>query len=314
MFRQLYSTLKSSKNIFLVSHPNCPDAAGSLVSLIYVLNKLNKKYFAYLDEPILKYLKFMPENSQIKNRLPNLNHFETFIITDCSDLKHTRIANKLEYIFNQKQSKIFNLDHHLSNNYFGKFNIVNPDASSTCELMYEFLTTSRITIPKSIAETLLAGILSDTDFFQNAATTNKAVLISKKLIGLGANLFKLNKLIFNNQEDTNDLLRLKGLIFSRLLLNQTYNIASTYILQKDLEKYKIKNHELEGIANFLNNLKDVTIAFILKETEKGSLKISMRTTQDNIDLSQLARFFDGGGHKKAAGFTLNHKSKINSDP
>ena len=308
MYNSLYYDLNSAKNIFLCSHPNCPDAAGSLCGLIYLFKKLNKKYFAYLNEPLINWLKFMPGSAEIKNFLPDLNQFDTIVITDCSDLKHTGIASELLNLQKRKQSLIINLDHHLSNNYFGAVNLVNSEASSVCELIYEFFQTKKIAMPKTIAETLLAGILSDTDFFQNAATTSRAVNTACSLMRLGASPIKINKRIFTNKSTDCNILKLKGLIFSRLTINQKYQIAFTFILQKDLKKYQVKYLELEGLANFLNNLQGISIALLLAETENNELKISMRTTKDNIDLARLAHFLGGGGHKKAAGFSLPLKS------
>ena len=103
------------------------------------------------------------------------------------------------------------------------------------------------------------------------------------------------------------MLKLWGRAFSRLTKSKFTNIVMTVITQKDFEECEVENDSAEGVANFLNNLHGAKAVLVLKEQKNGIIKGSLRTTQDGVDVSGFARIFGGGGHKKAAGFSINGK-------
>jgi phosphoesterase RecJ-like protein len=100
-------------------------------------------------------------------------------------------------------------------------------------------------------------------------------------------------------------LKLWGIALSRLQKHEPLDITYTYITQEDLKECNIQENEVEGIANLLNNLENTKIAMVLKQTSEGSVKGSLRTTRDDVDVSLIAQKMGGGGHKKAAGFSAS---------
>ena len=149
---------------------------------------------------------------------------------------------------------------------------------------------------------LLTGIITDTGNFTNSATTPSAMLVASELLRTGGNLNVINQNTVYNQ--TLGSLKLWGTALSRLTRHDDQNITYTYITQKDLMECDVNDNETEGIANFLNNLDGGNISMILKETKDGQIKGSLRTTSDQHDVSSMAKQLGGGGHKKAAGFTV----------
>ena len=103
------------------------------------------------------------------------------------------------------------------------------------------------------------------------------------------------------------LLKLWGIVLSRLNKKPDTDIAYTYLTNKDLAEHGASDADVEGISNFLNKLNDATISLFMKETEDGKIKGSFRTTHDDVDVAAVAKLFGGGGHKKAAGFSLPGK-------
>ena len=204
---------------------------------------------------------------------------------------------------NQK-SVVINIDHHITNVRFGDINIIDNSASSTCEILYHLIRERHAYITKECAYCLLTGIVGDTGNFTNAATNQESFKIAADLIWRGANIFDIIQRLFSVEESINTL-RLWGKIFERLIYNKKYDIAVSYVLQKDFMECNVGTEAVEVVANFLNYIKGVNGGVLLKETADGAFKVSMRTTTSHVDVSVLAKMLDGGGHKKAAGFTVS---------
>jgi len=178
---------------------------------------------------------------------------------------------------------------------------VIKEASSTSEIVYKFLNHFNFEINKNIATCLLTGILTDTGNFTNGATTVSALKIASDLLIRGA---RFNQITFSTSKNKSlAILKLWGRILSRLEENDL-GVVFTVITLKDLEESELDREALEGVANFLNNLAGLRIILVLKEEENGFIKGSLRSNDDVLDVSEIAKFLGGGGHKKAAGFTI----------
>ena len=194
------------------------------------------------------------------------------------------------------------MDHHFSNHRFGNINCVDDLASSTCEIVYKFLKSINFNIDKNTATCLLCGILNDTSVFSNGATTIDSMNISSHLVSKGARIHKINDKVVKNKSING--LRLWGEVLSRLKNDDEFKIAHTYIKEEEYQKYQINEEELDGLIDFLNIICDANIYALFRINENHTT-VSMRTTRDDIDVSRIAQINGGGGHKKAAGFTID---------
>lgn len=304
--RALY-LLKKSKTILLVSHQKPDsDTIGSMLALNLVLEKLGKKTICACQDPIPSRFNFLPKADSIfllKDILDKIKEIDLIVTLDCGDLKLTGLDQSL---FRPGVSLI-NIDHHHDSSLFGKINIIKSNASSTSEIIYDFLTKQNLPIDKHIATCLLTGIFGDTDSFKNSNTTSKTLTITSNLLALGANLKQVTKYTF--QDKSLSVLRLWGKILSRIRKHKDLNIVTAIVTQDDLKESKTSYEDLEGISNFLNSIPDVRASIIMSEKGNGEIKGSLRTLQKDVDVSKLARILGGGGHKKAAGFTIKGKFK-----
>lgn len=173
-------------------------------------------------------------------------------------------------------------------------------------MIYGMLSESESTyhIGEHAAECLLTGITGDTGNFTNAATTEKSFAIAADLIWRGANFFQIIQRLFSVEESINTL-RLWGTIFERLTYNPNYAIAISSVLQKDLALCNAHEESVEVVANFLNYISGIKAGILIKERPDGTFKVSLRSTMPGIDVSRLAKLLGGGGHPKAAGFSIN---------
>ncbi len=235
--------------------------------------------------------------------------FDLIITFDASDIRHAGIENLLPKLPRPYQLVV--IDHHATNTRYGHVNAVWADACSTAEIVYQFFTLLGVPIDSKMATSLLTGILTDTSCFSNAGTTSQGVEAAGHLCALGARHPEiLRQLVQNKSMPT---LKLWGLALARLNHNETHNITSTYFLLEDLKDIPDANEEaMEGLSNFLNAVcGNAETILVLRELPNRLIKGSFRSI--HRDISKLARFLGGGGHKKAAGFTISGRIKIIED-
>lgn len=225
----------------------------------------------------------------------------TVIFVDSGDPVYAGAASYIDKL--KKKPYIINIDHHATNIQYGDLNLVIPDASSTTEVLYHFFTHHRVAIDGRMATSLLTGLITDTGNFSNRGTSRYALIAGSELIKRGARLRQILESVLKNK--TVNTLKFWGVILSRLATHETHNIAYTYYTLDDVRTFGVSEEESEGIANLLNFLNEGKAAMVAKEREDGTVKVSLRTTKDDVDVSAIARTFGGGGHVKAAGFTVD---------
>lgn len=309
--KQIYRLIDASRNPLLISHENPDgDTLGASLALSYHLTDIGKNHKHFCVNQPAYYFSYMPHIEQIitKQEQIDLKNHDLVIAIDCGSIKRTGISENLEKLKNN--ISLINIDHHHSNDFYGQYNLVYPNASSTCEIMYKFFEANKIKIDKYMATALLTGILSDTMNFTNAATTKDSLKIASELLKYGARTGQ----VLNNLMQNKNLFALKfwGNILSRTEIHPEHNFAYTAITYEELASAKIEKDDIDGLANFLSSLQDVDFILVLNEEDAQTIKGSLRTTRDHIDVAKIAKIFGGGGHKKAAGFKVEKNILNNS--
>ncbi len=303
IIKQIYNQILGAENILLVTHQNPDgDAIGSVSAMSHFLNTINKTHKTYCVHTTPEKLKQYPHLIDIQNNTQvwSDEKIDLILVLDCGDLKYAGVD---EHVNNLTHSPtIINIDHHATNKKFGHINLIIDKASSTTEILYHFFRKNNTTINKQISFSLLVGLMTDTENFTNPGTNSHALSAASRLIETGAN-FNLVKNLFIRDKSI-EILKLWGEVFSRLNKHEETDIVYTYVTRKDLLDKNLTDSEVEGIANFLNNLGEGKACLVLKELGEDKIKGSFRTTRDDIDVSTMAQLFGGGGHKKASGFTM----------
>ena len=300
-FQQIDQLLLRSQRILLIGHQRPDeDALGAVLSFYIYLKFLGKDVKMFASDPAPSYLFFMPEIDNLSNDLQLFNErYDLYVFLDCGSISNTRLNEELI-----KGKTVLNIDHHISNARYGTINHVDSKASSTCEIVYNFFKEIGYKVDKKIATCLLSGILGDTSGFMHSTTQAETVKIASELIKTGIKIHQIFNFVVRNK--TIGGLRLWGEILSRLRVNSELNIAYTWIKDSDFADFRVKEDELDGIANFLNAIIDVN-ATALFRISNNRVKASWRTKREDVDLSKFCGLFGGGGHKKASGFTLDVK-------
>lgn len=295
----IHEHIKRAKKIVIVPHQNPDgDAIGSATAFYHYVTSLGKHAVVFCATQPNSKLQFISKGVPIYSDPVTLNEeIDMVVVLDSGDLRYAGIADLLQNL----NPTIINIDHHATNENYGHLNLVIPTAASTTEILFKYFRHNGIRITQKMATSLLTGLSTDTGNFTNAATSSSALKASGELILSGGNFNLVTNHTLKNKSV--ESLRLWGKALSRLQRDEKINLTYTYITRDDLKEFGVGEGETEGISNYLSNLENSHITLLLSETSDGKVKGSFRTTRDDIDVSAIAKKLNGGGHKKAAGFT-----------
>jgi len=303
---QLINLVNQRNNILLICHSKPDgDTLGSSLAFSHYLDKLNKPHTHYCaDQPPL-YYSYLPKIDKIifSKEVPSFNSYDLIICFDHGSLSLSGHEQKLTgYKNSSPDIRLVNIDHHEFNDNFGDLNILDFEASSTSEVVYDIFRSSKIEIDRNMATCLMTGLIYDTSNFTNSATKESSLSCASHLASCGASIPSINEKVIKTKNIPS--LNIWGEVFSRLQINPKYHIAYSFIRKDDLMQDGVNKEAMDGMANFLQGLKDVKAVMLLTEEKDGMLKGSLRTIHDDVDVSALARMWGGGGHKKAAAFRV----------
>ncbi len=250
-------------------------------------------------EPIPNIFKFLARSDEILHVCPADRKYDLFLSLDCGDTG--RLGEAVHYFDAAK--KTICIDHHISNQSFADENYIFPEKSSTSELIYELLPKERLT--KEIAECIYTGIVHDTGVFQYSCTSRSTMEAAGVLMELGINYSRIiAETFFTKTYNQN---RIMGLALLKSRLHLGGKCISSVITAAEMEEYDVLPRHLEGIVSQLRSTKDVEAAIFLYETGDGNFKVSARSGE-HVDVSVIAVAHGGGGHKRAAGFSVQGDS------
>jgi len=300
--QKIHKALTLSNRVLLIPHQHPDgDAVGAVGALAHMLYREGIHFDIYCLTNVPSQYDFAPYAHRISSDVSLWKHtYDAIVVCDSGDPTYAGIADKLTRLKNAPT--IINIDHHASNTFYGDFNLVNSKASSTTEILYHYFKINNVDIDGSIATSLFMGLIYDTGNFSNRGTSDQALGIASKLVQKGANIHAVRKHLINNKPVA--IFPLWSRVLSRIEEYAHTQIIYTFITQQDLRECDSTDDDVSGIANLLNDLSDGKASMVLREREDGSIKGSLRTTHDDVDVSTLAQAFGGGGHKKASGFTL----------
>lgn len=272
------------------------DCIGSSMGLCRYIkdNYSDKEVDVYLEEVPEKY-KFIKETENIKFTAPEGKVYDLFISLDCADLERLGFAVPL---FEQAKHTLC-IDHHVSNPGYADENHIVPDASSTSELIYHLADKDKIS--RETAEALYAGIVNDTGSFQYSCTSPTTLRAAAELLEAGVDAPRIIRDTFYEKTYAQHQVLGRALLESILFLDG--KCIASYIRAREMKFFGVDRSDLDGIASQLRNTKGVEVAIFMDEIRPNVYKVSLRSGE-LVDVSVIARYFGGGGHKRAAGFTL----------
>ena len=302
-YKDIFQKIKAASNALIIAHQNPDgDAIGAALTFSHLFERYNKPHQIYCQTETPSSFSFLPGIERVSSdaKIIHQETYDAFLVLDCGDLDYAGLTDILPRL--KPKPLVINIDHHPTNTHFGDINLVETASSATADIIFRLLDHNQEKITKEMATCLLCGIITDTGSFSNLATTPEAMRSASELMLSGARV----KQIITNTLANYPLptLKLWGKALSRLAKNSDSKLVTTIITLDDIKECGVNEKAVEGIANFLNSLDDTKVVLVLREKEDGTVKGSLRTTHPDIDVSKLAKALGGGGHKKAAGFTI----------
>ncbi len=298
---KLIEIASNSNNIAVTSHVDPDgDSIGSILALGLALKQKYKNVEIFTADPLPARYDFLVGSKYIK-RYEDVKDkaFDLFFALDCGD--ENRLGKSIDVM--KKSKTVVNIDHHISNTQFGDINIVDINSSSTCEMIFSIIKDTGLTIDEEIATCIYTGIVTDSGNFMYDNATDKTHLIAAELIR--ANIDKQEIMYNLYQKKSIKNLRFLGYCLTNMEIELDGHLAIFQITSALLDKFDIPSADVEGIVNYGRDIDGVDISVTIREETDNKLKLSFRSKHDDVDVRKLAELFNGGGHKKASGATLN---------
>lgn len=303
---QIRERLIQAKQPLLVADERLDgDSLGSSLAMADYLLRLGKPVRVFVSEPIHEKYRILPhqdicffDRDELKKTFSDL-----LVSFDCSDVRY--IDEVVSHLSGPKPF-VINIDHHVSNPKFGHLHFVDANASATCEIVIRFFYENKITISKEAATCLFSGLIFDTTVFSNDATNAAVLEKASEMLLLGARGNEAIRLLLKNRSLS--ALRMWGIALERLFDHDEFKAVATAITRNDMETFGVGEEDVDGLSNYLSWALVADTICVFRETRNNGVKVSLRTK--NGDVASLARARGGGGHTKAAGFTIKNSRLV----
>nr|WP_294492236.1 bifunctional oligoribonuclease/PAP phosphatase NrnA [uncultured Mediterraneibacter sp.] len=276
------------------------DCVGSCMGLYLYL----KEQYPEVETDL--YLEEVPEafdiieaTDEVKTQINESDVYDLFICLDCGDAQRLGFSRPLF----ERAGETFCIDHHISNDAFADHNYIVPDASSTSELVFTLLDAGKIS--RSAAEALYMGIAHDTGVFQYSCTSPETMEIAAELMRKGIDSNRIIEKTYYEKTYIQNQILGRALLESMLIMDKKCIVS--VIRKHSMEFFQAKPSDLEGIVSQLRQTKGVEVAIFLHEIAPQKFKVSLRS-KEQIDVSEIAQYYGGGGHVRAAGVIMEGSS------
>lgn len=297
---ELTNVLESGKRILILPHANPDgDAIGSGLGLYNALIEQNIKVDIACADPVPEEFRYLKNSDHIKTDFKSKN-YEIIIFVDCGNKKMVRFQEEKPEIHTEQFFKV-NIDHHPSNDDFGDLNFVITHLASASMIVFKILQALNYKITPTTASCLLLGIYTDTGGFMHQNTNSDTYNYAAELIKLGASQSPIAKNIFHTYDFAT--LKLWGKVLKNLHVTKD-RAAIVGVEEEDYLDLNCKREDLGGVIDYINSMPEADYSVLLSEDGKGNVKASLRTRSDEVDVKEIAEQYGGGGHVKAAGFSI----------
>lgn len=296
--KDIADELLKAESVLLFPHVNMDgDTLGSCVALCKGLRQLSKKAYVLIDEDVPLYLNFLVKDYCVRDT-SKIKNPDVCVAIDSGEV--SRFLKRKEEFFSGK--KTMAIDHHVSTDPIFDFNYIDPKASATAMIIFYLLKEMKVELDKEMGEALWAGITTDTGNFQYSNTNKETHLVVSQLYDLGIDHNKISINIYENVRREKVMMTNK--VMDTLTFFSNGKGALCYGSLEVMKETGATPDETEGIVEAIRRIAGVEVAAFLREDGEKEIKVSLRS-KTYADVSEIALRFNGGGHKNAAGCTIN---------
>lgn len=272
------------------------DCVGACMGLYsYIKKNYPDKDVDVCLEEIPDSFSYLRDDKALSPLCGEKDSYDLFIALDCGDTERLGEAAVLM----DKSAYVCCVDHHITNTRYGRQNFVEPDASSTCEILYGLMESEKIGYETACA--LYTGLVHDTGVFKHSCTSSKTMRIAGELMDKGIPFGKIIDGSFYMKSYKQLQIMGRCLMESVRILDG--RCIFSVVRRSVLDLYEAKPSDLDGVIDQMRTTEGIEVAILLDEREPGEYKVSMRSN-DIVDVSRICKYFGGGGHVRAAGCTI----------
>lgn len=292
---RILESIKEAKSICVVGHIRPDgDCIGSQLGLTLALQGEGKKVTCWNQDAVPDKLRFL-DPEKIIEKPKSGQSFDLVIATDAASFE--RLGTVGPAVMDRKQ--MINIDHHESNTRYADINWISPREPSSGELIYKLLKWANWPITKQISDCLFTAVSTDTGSFQYPTTRPSTYHVAGDLVKRGADLAKICDEVY--QSFPLGRVRLMRHMFNKFRLTHNDQIAYFWLKQKDFARTGTGKDDAEGLIDHIRAIDPVIVACVFEEVSPELTRISLRSKSDDVNVSDIAALFGGGGHPAAAG-------------
>ena len=301
---RILEVIRESQTICVVGHIRPDgDCVGSQLGLALALANAGKDVRCWNEDAMPQKLQFLDRQKMFKPPQRGMK-FDCVIATDAASLE--RLGKVAQCI--QDRKWFINIDHHTSNTRFADTNWVSGREPSTGELIYRLLKAANWPITREIADCLFTAVSTDTGSFQYPTTRPGTYHVAGELVSRGANLERICNEVYQSYPLSR--VRLLQHIYNHFKLVHDNQIAYFWIKQADYARTGAEIADSEGLIDHIRAIEPVVVACVFEEVGPDMTRISLRSKDTRVNVSDIAAQFKGGGHHAAAGARIPGKPTV----
>ena len=295
------SLIKNSKRIIIITHYRPDgDAIGSSLALGASLKELGKEVVCLNRDNTPQYLRFLEssDNAILSGESPSLPKPDLIIALDCATIE--RLGYTL--VDSLPEAPVLTIDHHITNEHYGDHLILCDQSAATGEILYKLIEENNLPFPDATRDNLYVAISTDTGSLQYSNATARTYQVMSDLVARGVDVATINALTyFNHSARRVEILRECLQNFSLAIQGQVSYWTVSLEAQQNVG---VQAGDMEGLMDILRGITGVRACFTLEEGE-NAVRLSMRSKDEDVDVSKVCAHFGGGGHRMAAGAALD---------
>ncbi len=297
--------LRKARRVFSIAHPYSDgDALGSQLALHHWCRAAGKECVTLNFDPIPPQISWLPGSEFLTDKLPD-GEFDLGFLMETTEA--SRMGDRTQYFRCAK--RCIHLDHHLDVPGLGEINLLDPAASSTCEILYNIFCEMDIPLNVDMMSALYVGIMTDTGNFRFPGTTPRSHEIAAKMISAGLKVSPIFKRVY----ETNDWRRvvLHGISMERATRHFNGKLITSWLTLDDFTRLGATEIDADGSVAPLTTIAGAEVIVMFRELDPRTIKASFRST-GRVDVQAICKTFGGGGHKLAAGanFQQTHMQTV----
>ena len=294
--RKIAHILKTDEPFIVVTHISPDgDAIGSLLGMSLALNEMGRRCAPFIADDIPALYSFLPGRDSVVASPDKLPFAPKWIISvDCAEEK--RISGDITSV--RESASLINIDHHPTNPQYGDINLIDPNATSTAEIVLQVLKATDYSLSADVAKCLYTGVITDTGGFRFAGVGASTFQTAAELVSAGFDPYEICQRLF--EEYPIGRLYLERLMLERMEALLEGKLIMSTLYESDFEKLGLAKSDAEDLVNRLKEIRGTEVGVLITQMGNGLSRISFRSKND-VDVSAIAQSMGGGGHRRAAG-------------